>query len=156
MSHDYLIITFPILLQNCSQQRIITCCMGDSKYVKSIKAVVAQQSWAPGGTSAMDIGWQSSVSECSLVSPTPQSAPSPEVWESQTMMKSKKQWEKHIFFIVFHQDRGDRCRGPRAGASQASSMGLSWSSKKKGKPGCSCHSDTGGWGLSTVTVPIHT
>ena len=68
----------------------------------------------PGGTSAMDIGWQSSLCQDGLVSPTPQSAPSPEVWESQTMMKSKKQWEKHIFFfIAFHQDRGRQVQGPQ-------------------------------------------
>ena len=39
---------------------------------------------------------------------------------------------------------GDRCRAPGQEPPQSSSMGLTWSSKKKRKAGCSCHRDTEG------------
>ena len=50
----------------------------------------------------MDIGGQSPQCRDGLVSPTPPSLlPSPEVWESQTMMQSQREGEKHVYGHCF-------------------------------------------------------
>ena len=52
---------------------------------------------------------------------------------------------KSLFMVVAsHRDWGRQVQSPRTGAHQSSSMGLTWSSKKKGKAGCSHHGDTEG------------
>ena len=52
---------------------------------------------------------------------------------------------KSLFMVVAsHRDWGRQVQSPRTGAHQSSSMGLTWSSEKKGKAGCLCHGDTKG------------
>ena len=49
------------------------------------------------GTSITDTGGQSPQCQDGLISPTPPSLfPSPEAWESQTMMQSQREGEKHV------------------------------------------------------------
>ena len=49
-----------------------------------------------------------------------------------------------LWSLFFTRMEGDRCRAPGQEPPQSSSMGLTWSSKKKRKAGCSCHRDTEG------------
>lgn len=49
-----------------------------------------------------------------------------------------------LWSLLLTRTEGGRCRAPGQEPPQSSSMGLTWSSKKKGKAGCSRHGDTEG------------
>lgn len=86
----------------------------DSKSVKSIKAVVAQQSWAPWrdvshGHRMAELsvsGW-SCLSHTSIC-PKPWSLRVTDYDEIKEAMG-----KTHFFFIAFHQDRGRQVQGPQ-------------------------------------------
>ena len=61
------------------------------------------------------------------------------------MMQSQREGGKAcLWSLLLTRTEGGRCRAPGQEAPQSSSMGLTWSSKKKGKAGCSHHGDTEG------------
>ena len=118
----------------------------DSNSVKSMRAVVAQKPWAPW----RDINHghrmaELSVSGCTCLSHTSILPPSLKFESHRLWWNKKGNGEKHIFFSLFFiRIEGNRCRTPGQEPPQTSSMGLIWSGRKKGKPVCSCHSDTEG------------
>ena len=92
----------------------------------------------------MDTGQQRSQCQDGLVSPTPPNLPQALSFRVTDYDEIRQTRGKRFSSLFFTRLKGDKRTAPGQEPPQRSSMGLIQSSKRKGKPGCSCHSDTEG------------